>query len=266
MKLFLNAILLCTVVVSLSLEACKKSDDDWSKTTLRFISEEYKPFNFIEDSKASGLAPDLLKVVCAELNMDYKIEFLPWEEGYNEALSADNGVLFTTALNSARKDLFKWAGPIASLDWNFYAASPTSISISSLDDAKTVGKIGVIADYAIEEYLVEEGFTNLVYCTDVDDCISKLLSGEIDLFPSDPYTTEATLESIGKTIYAVTSLYTIKTDLLYFAFNKNVSDDLITDFQKAIDLTKENGTLKELTEKYLKTSDFPDILQVYTEQ
>jgi len=266
MKNFLNAGFLFAMVISLFLSSCKKSDDDWSKTTLRFISEEYKPFNYTENSNAFGLAPDLLKSVCSKLNMDYDIEFLPWEEGYSEALSSDNGVLFTTALNSVRKDLFKWAGPIAALDWNFYAATPGNITISSLDDAKKVGKIGVVADYASEEYLVQEGFTNLVYCTNVNDCVSKLVKGEIDLYPSDRFTIEAALESQGKTIYAVKSLLNIKTDLLYFAFNKNVSDDLIADFQASIDQTKEEGTLKKLTERYLKTSDYPDVLQVYTEQ
>jgi ABC-type amino acid transport substrate-binding protein len=266
MKNFLKAGFLLAIVISLFLGSCNKSDDEWSKTKLRFISEEYKPFNYTENSNAYGLAPDLLKSVCSKLNMDYTIEFLPWDEGYSEALSSDNGVLFTTALNSVRKDLFKWAGPIASLDWDFYAAAPGSFTISSLDDAKKVEKIGVIVGYASEEYLVQEGFTNLVYCTNVNDCVSKLLKGEIDLYPSDRFTMAAALESQGKTIYAVKSLLNIKTDLLYFAFNKNVSDDLIADFQAAIDQTKEEGTLKKLTEQYLKTSDYPDALQVYTEQ
>jgi len=70
---------------------------------------------------------------------------------------------------------------------------------------------------------------------------------------------------LGKSPYAVVSLLTAKTDLLYFAFNKNVPDELVADFQGAIDLCKQNGTLKALTQRYLHTTDYPDILQIYTE-
>jgi ABC-type amino acid transport substrate-binding protein len=182
MRKFISSFPFLFISVLLLVTSCKKEDEKWNKTQLKFISEEYKPFNFSDNSNASGLAPDLLKYVCSQLNMGCKIEFMPWTDGCNEVLNTDNTVLFTTVLNSVRKDKFKWAGPFASLDWNFYAAKRNSNSLSSLDDAKTVGKIGVIAKYATEEFLVQEGFTNLVYCNDVPDAFTKLLNGEIDLF------------------------------------------------------------------------------------
>lgn len=252
------------VVTGVLFQSCDKNDPDPS-AKLRFISEEYKPFNYTEDSKPAGLAADLLKDICSQLDLEYRVEFLTWEEGYQAALDQANTVLFTTTLTSTRKDKFKWAGPIASLDWNFYAAPQRSISLNNLDDAKAAGKIGVIADYAIEEYLIEEGFTNLVYCADHMEALNKLLSGEIDLFPSDRYTTESGLESIGRSPYAVNPVLTIKTELLYFAFNKNTPDELVSAFQGAIDLCKKNGKLKELSQIYLNTSSYPDVMQVYTE-
>jgi ABC-type amino acid transport substrate-binding protein len=253
------------VLMVLMIVSCSKEEGKWKNTHLRFISEEYNPFNYTENSKAAGLAPELLKQLCSQLDMDCEIEFLPWAEGYNAALTTDNTVLFSTTLNSVRKDKFKWVGPFATIDWNFYASNRTINQLNSLSDAKNVGKIGVIADYAIEEYLVGEGFTNLVYCENVNDAITKLLNGEIDLFPSDKYTTESTLESMGKSTYSLLSQLTIKTDMIYFAFNKNISDDLISDFQDAFNRTKKNGLLKELTQKYLHSSTYPDIVQIYTE-
>ncbi len=246
--------------------ACEKREEIRNKYKLRYISEEYKPFNYSENDVAIGIGPDLLKHICNELNLECEIEFLPWDEGYDEALNTDNGVLFSTVLNTVRRDKFKWVGPYASLDWNFYALSQNPITVNSLEEAKSVNKIGVMAEYAMEQFLVEEGFTNLVYCTDVNDCIEKLLNGDIDLFPSDKFTTESALETLGKSIYAVNSVYTLKTELIYFAFNKNVSDDAVADFQTILDLAKKYGKLKELTEKYLHTSDYPDIMQIYTEQ
>lgn len=265
MKHFLSFSLKLIFLFVVLLSSCKQNDSPWENTTLNFITEEYKPFNYKDNGTATGLAPELLKQVCNIMNMECNISFKNWEDGYNEVLTSNNGVLFTTVLNSTRKDLFKWAGPFASLDWNFYCAAGNSLTLNSLDEAKTIGKIGVIAEYAIEEYLKEEGFTNLVYVTDNQDGLTQLLEGKIDLFPADCYTTEAMLEQMSQSIYAVKPVLTIKTDLLYFAFNKQVSDELIADFQQAIDQTKQNGILGQLTRKYLNTSVYPDILQLYTE-
>lgn len=257
--------LLIILSTTLLFTACEKDDTKENRIQLRFISEEYKPFNFTENSNATGLAPDLLKEICNRLDIDCEIEFADWSNAYNEVLTTENTVLFSTALNATRKDKFKWAGPIASLNWYLYAASGNSIVLDKLEDAKTLSKIGVIEGYAMEQYLVEAGFPNLVYCTDNIDAITKLLNGEIDLFPADKYTTASMLETMGQTIYALNPVWTVKTELLYFAFNKNVSDAIVSDFQEEINRLKKNGTLQSLTEEYLNTSDFPDILQIYTE-
>jgi len=264
-KSFLPLSLIAAAAILLFTQ-CDKRNEDPYPFTFQFITEDYKPLNYLENDTLKGLAPDLLRAVCTELNIPFSVQVLPWGEGYELVQNEDNAVLFSTMLNSTRKDLFKWAGPIASLDWMFYSNSFSEVALTSIDDAKKAGKIGVVKDYAITQYLIQEGFTNLIYCTDNVDAFDKLLKGQIDLFPSDKITAEAALEVLGKSIYSVTSGLVIRTDLVYFAFNKNVPDDVVADFQQEIDRLKENGTLKALTQLYLNSSDFPGTLQVYTEQ
>jgi len=257
--------LLASILILLFSQCQKETNENYSYE-FKFLTENYKPLNYVENSTITGLAPDLLKEICKKLNIPFDVSVLPWDEAYDLAKKNDNAVLFSTILNYDRKDLFKWAGPIASLDWFFYAASQSQISINSLDDAKYISKIGVLKDYSIEQYLIQKGFTNLVYCTDNIDAFDKLLKGEIDLFPSDIITAEAALKALNKSIYNVASKSIIRTDLVYFAFNKKVPDDVVADFQQEIDLLKANGTLKTLYEKYLNSSDAPGTLQIYTEQ
>jgi len=260
---------LCGLLASILIflfSQCEKKSDDAYRYQFHFLTENYKPLNYVENTTVTGLAPDLLKEICKQLNIPFEVQVLPWDEAYNLAQKTDNAVLFSTILSSDRKDLFKWAGPIASLDWLFYASSQSQITLNSLDDAKKIGKIGVIKDYAIEQYLVQKGFTNLVFCTDNIDAFDKLLKGEIDLFPSDKITAEAALKTLNKSIYTVTVKSIIKTDLVYFAFNKQVPDDVVADIQQEIDRLKSNGTLKTLSQKYLNTSEVPEVLQIYTEQ
>jgi polar amino acid transport system substrate-binding protein len=263
-RTLLLSLLIPTLIILFS--QCKKISDDTYRFQFQFLTENYKPFNYVENSSLTGLAPDVLKEICNRLNIPFEVRVLPWDEGYDLVQKSDNAVLFSTILTSGRKDLFKWAGPIASLDWLFYAASQSPITLNSLDDAKKTGRIGVIKDYAIEQFLVQEGFTNLVYCTDNIEAFDQLLKGEIDLFPSDKFTAEAALNALNRSFYTVTAKLTIRTDMVYFAFNKMIPDDVIADFQWEIDQLKANGTLMTLYQKYLNSSDVPGTLQIYTEQ
>lgn len=259
--LYLTAVSFLVPVLS----GCEKKIDTYP-FDFQFITENYAPLNYEENDTLKGLGPDLLRTICTDLNIPFSVEVLPWDEGYEKVQADDHAVLFSTILNSTRKDLFKWAGPYASLDWLFYSSSVDRIDIATLDDAKKVGRIGVLEDYAITQYLIREGFENLVYCDDNIAAIDKLLKGEIDLFPSDKMTAEAALEILHQSIYSISPEMVIKTDLVYYAFNKEVPDEVVADFQGALDKQKTNGVLESLTRQYLHKSDFPATLQIYTEQ
>jgi ABC-type amino acid transport substrate-binding protein len=266
MKKTLRIFILLLPVLVILFSRCRKKDDDSYRFRFKFLTENYKPFNYTENSSVTGLAPEVLKEICKQLGIPYEVTVLPWNEGYQMARENDHAVLFSTVLNAERKKLFKWAGPIASVDWIFYASSQNQVALNTLDDAKQAGKIGVIKDYAIEQYLLQQGFTNLYYCTDHVQAFDKLLKGEINLFPSDRYTAEAALQTLNKSIYTVTNELTIMTDMVYFAFNSNIPDDVVADFQSEIDRLKENGILLKLYRQFMNSSDVPGTLQIYTEQ
>ena len=245
---------------------CKKKEDTTTYPyQFLFLTEQYKPLNYTDNGTVTGLAPEVLKEVCSRLNIPFEVSVLPWDQAYSKVLQTGNAVLFSTILNTERKDKFKWAGPIASLDWHFYSSSQNPVTLTSLDDAKQVGHIGVLPDYSITQYLVGQGFTNLVYCSDNVDAFDRLLKGEIDLFPSDRITAEAALDALHKSYYSATPRLTIRTDLVYFAFNKGIPDQVVADFQREIDAIKDNGLLTKLYRQFMKSSDVPGTLQIYTE-
>ncbi len=266
MKRFLSPITLFSLAIMLLFSQCDKENDTQYDFQFHFITEEYAPLNYTDNGQVTGLAPDLLEEICKSLNIPFDVEVLPWSEGYSLAQERDNAVLFSTVLNADRKDVFKWAGPIAALEWYFYAEAQSPVALQSLNDARQLGAIGVLQDYSIEQFLVHEGFTNLVYCTDHQDAFQKLLNGEIDLYPSDRITAKAALHALGQSFYRVVEKRPIRTEMIYFAFNKMIPDEVVADIQKEIDRLKDNGKLRQLSQKYLNTSNYPGTLQVYTEE
>lgn len=265
----MNKLLIFFIPILLMISGCKEdspTNPESYRFKFQFFTENYKPLNYQEGGELKGLSTDVLREICTNLNIPFEVSVLTWEQAYQNTLNSGNGVLYSTVLNSSRKNLFKWAGPIASLDWMFYASSPSAYTINSLDDAKLVSKIGVIKDYSMEQYLKDQGFNNFVYCNSNAEAFDKLLKGEIDLYPSDKISAEAALQSINKTIWAVTPVFTILTDLIYFAFNNQVPNDVVDDFQKEIDKLKENGKLNKLYQKYMQSQNPPSAIQIYTEQ
>lgn len=261
--------LIITVLLALVFIQCQKdnSDSDHSYPySLAFYTEQYKPFNYVENNQLTGLAPEILREICTQLNIPFKAETLPWNEAYTKTLATENAILFSTALNAERSDKFKWAGPYASLDWQLYSSSENHIILNSLDDAKSLSSIGVLNDYAITQYLEGQGFQNLVYFSNETEALDQLLAGNIELFPSVRLSIESSLKEMGLTYYAVNPRLRVLTDMVYFAFNKNIPDEVVIDFQREIDRMKNNGQLKILHEKFMKSSEVPGSLLVYTEE
>ena len=265
MKRILPSINLLSLALIFLFSQCDKENADRYDFQFQFITEEYAPLNYTDNGRVTGLAPDLLEEICKSLNIAFDVDVLPWSEGYSLAQERDNAVLFSTILNAERKDVFKWAGPFASMEWYFYAEAQNPVTLQSLDDARFLGAIGVLQDYSMEQFLVQQGFTNLVYCADHQDAFQKLLNGEIDLYPSDRITARAALQALNQSFYRVKEVRPIRTEMIYFAFNKAIPDEVVADIQGEIDRLKGNGFLRQLSQKYLNTSDYPGTLQVYTE-
>ncbi len=261
---FLNLSALCLFLMAM-IFGCEKTEDIGYHYDLEFFTENYAPFNYEHMGGITGLAPQLLDEIASELGFSPDISLLPWNEALSMLEHTHNGVLFSMVLNNERKKRYKWAGPFAALEYHFYKDSGNDLILNSLEDAKAIGAIGVVEGYSITTYLESEGFPNLVYVDDHQDGFEQLLQGDIDLYPSDRLSAQAALVASGNLYYNVKNIFPIKTELLYFAFNKMVPDEVVADFQNTIDRLKRSGFLQQLSEQYLNSSDFPGVLQIYTE-
>lgn len=258
------AILLVTL--SLVVSSCRDEKTATYPHRLQFFTEEYKPFNYTESGILKGLAPEIVSLICYRLGIPFEANVMDWDQAYNQAKTNPEAVLFATILTPERKDLFQWVGPIASVDWRFYSASNNPMVIQSLDDARNVQAVGVIRDFSIEEFLVNEGFTNLVYVANTEDGFEKLLNGTIQLFPSLEITTRAAMEKIGHSIFELKPQLSLQTSLVYIAFNKSVPKQVVSDFQQELNHLKINGSMEALYQRYMESTGAPGMLQFYTEQ
>jgi polar amino acid transport system substrate-binding protein len=132
----------------------------------------------------------------------------------------------------------------------FLTKNASGIKINSLDDAKKVKAIGVSRDSASHQFLTQNGFTNADAEGEAVGQAKKLMIGRISLW----YTAELTGYLIAKDAGVDTNqmevAYVVDKMVLYMAFNKNTSDEIVKKWQKALDDMKADGTYNKILAKY----------------
>ncbi len=254
--------LVLTAVCLLLIGACKK--DKVFKLTV--LTEDYAPYNYLDNGQLKGSSADLVKNIMNNLGEGGNIEVLQWNAAYVRLQTETNIALFTTDRTPERNDLFKWAGPIARIDNDFFALTTSAIVIADLDAAKAVNGIAVVNGYSEQEMLESNGFQNLVMCQDMQEALQKLFDNEVDLIVESQFAVQYALQNMGHSYGEVKNVFVLQSYLSYVAFNKGVPDDVVGKWQSQIDALKDNGTFNQLYQQYISGDIPPGKVQIFTEE
>lgn len=157
--------------------------------TLRFVTEEYAPFNFSKDGKITGIAVDQMNAITKAAGIDYTIEIMPWARAFATAEKQPMHCVFTTGYNRERAVRFVWVTPLLKDQMVLIRRKgdgKKNLTIIEARDLKVGSQRG---DFAVEA-LDLIGFKNIDLAADIDLTIRKLLSGRIDLMPTSIKTYE----------------------------------------------------------------------------
>jgi polar amino acid transport system substrate-binding protein len=217
---------------------------------LKIMTEEYPPFNYTENGQLTGLATEVIQELAKKVGNPADIEVKPWARAYALIQKEDGLILYSMTRTESRENLFKWVGPVASNKWVFFTKKGSGISLTSLEDAKKVEKIGTYKDDAAEIFLKEQGFTNLDSVVDDGLNVPKLMAGRVNLWVVGELQGiyKAKLQGVGDQLEKVMD---VKDTQLYIAFSKNTPDEVIAKWQAALDAMKGDGSFDALVKKYM---------------
>ncbi len=218
--------------------------------SLRYITEEFPPLNYRDNGSAEGIAVDVLEEIFSRYDAGFSVdvcEFLPWEEGYQAALTGPRTVLFSTARVSGREGLFQWAGPYAEGSLVLFAPAEGHFSIQSPDDLMAL-RIGAIANTSSIPRLTAIGVPeeSITIGDDARALVLMLEEGTIDVWSTGDLSGRYLLRQYAVNADAYVPIYTLATNEYYFAFSPDTPDTIVMAFQQAIDEIKnesgEDGT------------------------
>jgi polar amino acid transport system substrate-binding protein len=244
MKYF-TVFMLCLIIPLASLASCSTNSATFCNTPankLRIITEEYPPFNFTsQDGTITGQSTEIVRELIKSTSSQATFEMMPWSQGYELVQKEANTAIFSTSRTRERENLFKWVGPIGTELSYFYVRKDSNIKVNSLEEAKKVGSIAVYQDDAHQQYLLDQGFTNLDISKDIYECLKKLIDSKVDMWlgTSNCLYYVAIKAKVNQTEVKPIMFGHSEDD--YIAFNKTVPDTLINLWQSNLDAIKQKG-------------------------
>lgn len=219
---------------------------------ITIMTEDYPPFNYMENAKIKGLSTEIVKELQKRTKTKGAIKILPWPRAYKTLQSKNDCMLYSIARTKDRENQFKWVGPIMENKIFLYKKKGSTANIQSLEDAKKVGSIGVQQNSNGHIYLKSHGFSNLDTVPDASLNVKKLLAGRVDLIPSIKPVIHHRLKQEGLNKDAIENTgVSLGKQRLYLAFSKNTDDNLIQNWQAALDDMKRDGTFDNIYKTYI---------------
>jgi len=215
---------------------------------LNIITCECAPLTYSVDGTITGPAVDILKAIQNIIGSTDELNVYPWARSYIMLAEHSNVVLFSTAKTVQRESRFKWVGPIAEKKYSFFATKAASIKVDNFEEIKKY-HIGVHIGSNNEQLLASKGFKKLYSSSSEKENLGKLLLGQIDLWLTDEVQAEMLMNNISRRDL-IEKVFTIENQQLYFAFSKDISDEVIQQWQKALDSLYQDGVIAAIYAKY----------------
>jgi polar amino acid transport system substrate-binding protein len=216
---------------------------------MKIFTENSPPANYLADGHLKGLSVDIVREILRRLNLPDNIQAVPWARGYTLALTQPNVALFSTTRLPQREKLFKWVGPLYTQTWGLYARKDSAIKINSLEQAKTVSRIGTYYKDAKEQYLLANGFRNLVSTNKNLSNIRHIMNGSIDLWASSDFNMPYLANQAGINPDRLKLIFPFKKVQNFIAFSIQSPDALVNRWQQTLDELKQDGTYERLCTK-----------------
>lgn len=225
---------------------------------LKLYTEEYPPLNFTRDGKPAGLGVEVVQEILSRTGQRAEIDVVPWTRGYHTVRTQADTALFVTMRTQEREKLFKWVGPIVVTATSFYALKGSGLSISSLDDARKAGTIGVPRQWYSYQALEAQDMPNLYGVLGPKQMMTMLRYKRVPLVVADNITLASLLALAELKPADVEALYTFMSTQAYIAFSLDSDDRLIEQWQAALDQMKADGRFQAIYHKWLPGSPLPE--------
>lgn len=211
----------------------------WAAAPLTVLTHEVQPFGWQERGQSFGFAYELVLETMQELGDALPIDFVSFRRGLQQVQSQQKKVFFILNRTPEREHTVKWVGPLIKSSTYMYQRKGAGLNLRNLDDLRKTPAIGLQIGLSEDTYLTTQGFTNIYRSTSKALTVRALVNKRVDAIPLSQLAVPSLLREEGLPADAIeqTPLKLFDNDF-YIAFSKDVSDETIQRWQKALDKVK----------------------------
>jgi len=231
-------------------------EDLKSPEDLRYFTEQYPPYNYKADGRLQGLMIDTWEALWDRMGADLDREDIthaPWARGYHELQMWPGTALAVMTYTEDRAEYMKFIGPLVDVRFVLFARKDAGIEIRHISDA-TGHTIGTVRDDIAEQLLVDEGLSldDFERLEGPAQAAELLAAGRIDLWSYQEDVALFEMAQAGLDPDAYEAVYVTDRGTLMAAFHIATPQELIDEFQDALDAMKADGTMATVIERHLE--------------
>jgi polar amino acid transport system substrate-binding protein len=219
---------------------------------LQYLTEEWAPFNYLENGTPAGVGVEMLDAVFRNLGVNRSrsdIRIVPLSDAFRQAQGNTGTVVFSIVRTPEREPLYQWAGPFTKSSFVVFAPVGRNITIASPADLNRY-RIGAVKDSIENTLLTGRGVEVSHIVNDLlpEDLLRKLEGGEIDLWATGDLTGRYEMQKAGVNPDAYEIVYTLSENDFYFIFSRDVPETLVSAFQQALGTVRKQRDPQGITE------------------
>ncbi len=216
-----------------------------------FLCEDYPPLTYENsEGQATGFVTDIVREINKRMGNREPIMVLDWDMAYEAAVLNPNVVLFSIARTEERDPLFNWVGPVIQTEAYLYKNAESNRAVPSIEYAKKVKQIATTSSWWMEQRLRELGFENLVSYPNPEECVRKLIEGDVELSIFTDITVKGIVENAGYDMNQLEKALFFEARDVYIAISKGSEEDFIDQFEQTLETLIEDGTYLAIENRY----------------
>lgn len=103
-------------------------------TELRFNTQDFPPFSYKTEGAVSGPAAEIIRRVCAEMNITCSFDLLPWRRAQHRVKTGQADALFVIGWNKERSEWLYYSPPILETQYGFFVHKDNPLQYQSPSD------------------------------------------------------------------------------------------------------------------------------------
>ena len=238
--------------ISLAVAALVTTTGAWGQT-VRFVTEESYPFQYMEDKQLKGMAVEVVSEIAKRANIKAEHEVMSWKDAYERAQRDRNTCVYSTARLENRERLFKWVGPLVDNRWAAFGKKGMKQKPANVGDLRYV-RVGVLDGDAKATYLMDNGIAYALNRVPDDALNPPLLSanknepGKIDIWVTGYYSAMKIAAKTNTT--DIEHIFTFEKSPNYLACNSYMKDEHIQQLSTALVAMKNDGSYQKIVDKF----------------